>query len=168
MRPMPSTLNHRNGTPRPDVHRALHLKLSDRVPMAQPYLVVADVMSVKPATINATDSLWRAAKRLVDRSGRLIVVDRSEPVGVLSEDDVLRNWPASSFRARRLRVRELITSRIPCVRPDDDLVTVAAVMDAEATNAIPVVDHTGTPVGLLTREHVGASIARPAFPHGQR
>jgi CBS domain-containing protein len=161
MSAMPSGVDQRERrAPSTDVIRAVDLKVPDEFPWTpRRRPIVADVMATTPATVKSTDSLWTAAKRLVDHGGHLIVLERSQPIGVISEDDVLQHWPGSRLRARRLRIREIITGSTRCVLPDDDLATAAAVMDADATEAVPVIDRNDMTVGLLTCEQLVASTA---------
>jgi len=66
----------------------------------------------------------------------------------------------------RLRVRDLMTVGVFAVRAHDDLATVSDLMDEHAVRHIPVVDHAGRVVGLVSHRDLlrNALRGQPGLP----
>jgi CBS domain-containing protein len=84
---------------------------------------------------------------------RILVVctDDGRAVGVLTRTDVLRHFGASPD-ANRDTVYDLMTSPIVSTRAEDDLLTTWQMMAERGLNHLPVLEHQGRPMGVLTLE----------------
>lgn len=118
-------------------------------------LMTQDVVALKPDDTLATlrDLMYDRQIRhmpIVDGEGRLI--------GLISQRDLLRNAlieqvqvPDSLERAvlERLEVRDLMTTQVESVRPDDDVRLAAQILIDKKYGCVPVVE-SGRLVGILT------------------
>ena len=116
----------------------------------------AQVMDRRPPVADQDTSLWSAWGRLRSaEDGHLVVVDdHVRPVGVLESRDLALRWPPGPFDAHRIPLRRLVAGGVrPQVKADDDLATVARAMLRARLDAVPVVDHEGRLLGLITARH---------------
>lgn len=113
---------------------------------------VADAMSRPVLTVEADESLWDAWLLLsVSGLRHLVVVDDGRCLGVLSDRMVLTDLPVSEERFRARRVGALVASAtLRAVRDDVGLAEVARTMAHHSTEAVPVLDEQGRPVGIVT------------------
>lgn len=59
--------------------------------------------------------------------------------------------PSGTFAARRTRVSEVMTRSVICVHPDVSIDSVLQFLLTKQLTAVPVVDHAGQPVGVLSK-----------------
>lgn len=132
---------------------------------------VAALMSRRPVTIGADESVAAARERVAHRGiHHLLVVDeRGSLVGVVSDRDVLRAVsPFAESGAERNQDRytlrrpvHQIMSRAPVtVSPEAGVLEAARRMLEKDYGCVPVVDSAGRPVGIVTRKDIlGALVA---------
>lgn len=123
---------------------------------------VAQVMSRRPATVDADTSLFSAWGRLHGQHGEhLVVIDETaRPLGVIDERDIALAWPPGPVAAHHMPVRELLRFRDhPLVRGSESLATAAQALIGARADALPVVDEDGRLTGLLTARHCVELIA---------
>lgn len=137
-------------------------------------MLVRDAMTERPMTV-APDTPVREARLLLyrHRVTALPVVDAAgRLVGIASEADLIRDALAPD--ARRLepvgavpgpgdhpaRVHEVYTPHARTVHPDDDLADAVELMTALGIKSLPVLDHQGRLVGIVSRSDVVAVLAR--------
>ena len=113
---------------------------------------VVDAMSRPVLTIESEESLWDAWLLLsVSGLRHLVVVDDGRCLGVLSDRMILTDLPVSEERFRQRRVGALVASAtLRAVHDDVGLAEVARTMAHHSTEAVPVLDEQGRPVGIVT------------------
>lgn len=150
-----------------------HLLKEEITRLRQLALTVADVMSRPVMTVKAGDSLGVAAARMA-KAGikRMPVLDgNNKLVGVLSRVDILRlvvekraareSAPPGAARC----VGEIMSSVIPAVRQDDDLVTIVERLLESGLHRVIVLDAHGKAAGLISDADVVTRI-QPAHRQG--
>jgi CBS domain-containing protein len=100
------------------------------------------------------------------------VVDHGRVVGVVTRRDLLvptllddpsdAQAPGRSTRLTGLRVSDLMSDEPVTAAPDRPLVQAVRTMIDHGVNRLPVVDQTGRPIGVLTRDDVLGAVAREA------
>jgi CBS domain-containing protein len=125
--------------------------------MAEPDLVVADLMSLEPVVVAIDAPLEEAEQLMRDRevSGLPVVDAVGDLVGVISRTDVLEDGsvPTAILLRRRpsgLRVGELMTSPAVTVSPMTPLRDAALLMRDRRIHRLVAVDDAGRPVGVLS------------------
>lgn len=105
---------------------------------------VADIIRVKGSdvvTLQPSASVADALATLTEhRIGAVVIVSDDEPVGIVSERDVVRHLAGSSDTAEPV-THIMTTSLATCVM-DDDLTDLATVMTQRRIRHLPVVDGT--------------------------
>lgn len=113
---------------------------------------VTDAMSRPVLTIEADESLWDAWLLLsVSGLRHLVVVDDGHCLGVLSDRMILTDLPVSEERFRQRKVGALVASAtLRAVGDHVGLAEVARTMAHHSTEAVPILDAQGRPVGIVT------------------
>lgn len=106
---------------------------------------VAQVLARKPGRLLAVapdasvfDALTLLARHDV---GALVVVDGERLVGIFSERDYARQVVLQGKTSRETRVRDIMTHKVVCVRPDQNLHDCMVLMTGRRIRHLPVLDH---------------------------
>lgn len=114
-----------------------------------------EVMSSPVESIDASASMWEAARRLFgDGDAHLVVMDGSRPVGVVNEAVVALQWPGGPIDAFRREIQDLTPRGVRTVLPGAHVGTVAEIMLKDGVEAVPVVTPRGVVVGLVTARNL--------------
>jgi len=118
-----------------------------------------EVYTVEPDA-SVYDALGLMAAKEI---GALLVVDGDKPVGLISERDYARKVILKGHSSRELRVRDIMTHRVICTRPEETLEECMAVMTDKRIRHLPVLAN-GKVVGLVSiGDLVKAIIAEQQF-----
>lgn len=102
-----------------------------------------DIMTANPRVVTASDSISRAAEIMRDTDvGIVPVVEDSGSMrlaGVVTDRDIAVRIVAEG-RDGNVNVREIMSSGLATVRPDDDLSRVTELMKREQVRRVPVVE----------------------------
>jgi CBS domain-containing protein len=104
-----------------------------------------ELLAVPPHT-SVYDALVLMAEHDV---GALVVLDGDDLVGVFSERDYARNVILFGRSSRDLRVSDIMTGRVVCVRPDTTVDQCMAMMTARRIRHLPVLSGSQV-VGLVS------------------
>jgi CBS domain-containing protein len=131
-------------------------------------LLVRDIMSVKPITVDPETLMLEARQRMMDRRIRhLVVTEDSRVVGIVTDRDIRLNLPSPAtslsvweinFLLARLTVREVMTGSVVVVDPDRPAAEAARIMLDHKIGALPVVDG-GRLVGIVTESDFVRAVA---------
>ncbi len=112
---------------------------------------VRDVMATEVHAVRPGESIHHAARLMSDAGiGFVPVTEADHPVGVLTDRDiVVRFVAAGGGDAAATVVSEVMTSKVTCVGPEDDLSVAAEAMHDGAVRRLVVVD-AGVVVGVLS------------------
>jgi CBS domain-containing protein len=105
----------------------------------------ADVLKTKADqavyTITPDDTVFNAVKLMADRNiGALLVFERSELVGMITERDYARKITLMSRSSKETRVREIMASAVMYVRPHQTCEECMALMTENRVRHLPVMD----------------------------
>jgi len=99
---------------------------------------VRDIMTKDVVTIDEKKSVLEAAQLMAQEElGCLIVTDKSLPVGIITERDIVRRIVAKR-NSLDLKVSEVMTNTLITVGPDTSLREAARVMSANKIRRLPV------------------------------
>ena len=73
--------------------------------------------------------------------GALMVMDGSRPVGLISERDYARNVALRGRSSRDTEVREVMTTHVYCVRPEQTVEQCMALMTDKRVRHLPVIEN---------------------------
>ena len=102
---------------------------------------IADVMSLRVVSVRPDETVQLAIARMLEENvGSVAVCEGNQIVGIFTERDVLR--------LAELRVRDVMTTAVVTVSPDDDVVAAAHLMGERRIRHLPVVQD-GNVLGVL-------------------
>lgn len=110
-------------------------------------------------TIHADSTVLEATKKMNEhRIGSLVVVDDGDDavVGIFTERDVLRRVVAAGVDPNTAKVADVMTAKVVCCTPDQDINEVRAVMRNQRIRHLPVVGGPGELVSLLSIGDINA------------
>jgi len=116
---------------------------------------VRGIMSKNLETIDVTENAQDAAKKMNDkRISSVLVVDRAnenkEPIGIVTERDLVIRVCAAGMSSKEVDVREIMSSPIVTVEPQATVETAADLMLSNKVRHLLVIDEqTKKPIGII-------------------
>jgi len=132
-------------------------------PKREPAIVAKQVMTSPVVSIDLKASVAEAWKVFHHRRFRHVPVVTSDQriVGILSDRDLWREAAgihihpeAEPVALSNLTVQDIMVDRVLTAHPDTEIRMIARVMFEERIGALPVVNKTGTPLGMITRSDI--------------
>jgi CBS domain-containing protein len=116
---------------------------------------VKEIMSKSLETIDVTENAQDAAKKMNDkRISSVLVVDKAkenkEPIGIVTERDLVIRVCAAGMSSKEVGVREIMSSPIVTVEPQATVETAADLMLSNKLRHLLVIDEqTRKPMGII-------------------
>jgi len=142
---------------------------------------VSDVMSARVVTIAPDMNVADAAKIMKKEDiGSIVIVQGGKPVGIMTREDITNRVAAADKQPSKVHVKDVMTSPLVTVSPDEDIVEAANRMSKYGYERMPVKslnklvgfisvrDILRVSPGLLEllREHFGAEQGQENEPEG--
>ncbi len=113
-------------------------------------IYVKDVMSKPVYTIDANKSVRDAANKIKEvRRGFLVVVHSKNPVGVLSDSDIIGRIVATDAKPSKVKVKDVMTKYFVSIGSNEEILTAVRKMKRGNVHRLPVIDN-GKIVGVLS------------------
>ncbi len=101
-------------------------------------------------TITSAASVFDAVKLMADKNiGALLVMEAEEVAGIITERDYARKIVLMSRSSRQTQVREIMTSAVMYVRPDQTSEECMVLMTENRLRHLPVIDG-GRLLGIIS------------------
>ena len=118
---------------------------------------ISEIMTTNMEFIDMTENAQKAAKKMKEkRISSLLVVDntkknkKEEPVGIVTERDLVNRVCAEGISGREVSVREIMSSPIETVEGQATIETAADLMLSNNVRHLLVIDEqTGKPMGII-------------------
>ena len=131
-------------------------------------MLVKNWMSKGVITIDENDSMEHAVKYLRDHNIRMLpVMKKGKLVGIVTDRDI-RSASASkatsleihelAFIISRIKIKEIMTKDVITVPPDYTVEETAEILLRNKIDGVPVVDHRGQTVGVITQSDLFKAI----------
>ena len=118
-------------------------------------MLVRSVMTPRAETIGPDETLEHAASRMRELGlGALVVSDGEEPLGILTDRDIVVRSTAHGRNPAIADVRSAMTPQLISCRVDDDLETAVRRMEEGAVRRVVVLDEGSHVVGMLSVDDV--------------
>jgi CBS domain-containing protein len=115
---------------------------------------VVEIMTPKPVTIRADATIHEAAGLMRDREiGSLVVTEAGQPMGIVTERDVVTKVAAADKQPSRVLVRDIMTSPVVAIHPHEEVAEAAKIMAQRKIRRLPVVQE-GKLVGIITENDI--------------
>ena len=125
---------------------------------------VRDIMTPSPACCSPDDTLEAVARLMVVNDCGSIPICEGDGVkrivGLITDRDIVVRSVAAGRNPLELKASELMSHPVASVEPEADLESAIRTLEENQVRRIPVVDHQGTLVGVLSQ----ADIARNTPP----
>ena len=109
-----------------------------------------EIMTQKPVTVQATDTVVAAARSMRDGNiGDVVVVDNDQIQGILTDRDIVVRALAEGRDPARTTVGEICSRELTTLSPNDAIGDAEKVMRDRAIRRLPVVEG-GRPVGIVS------------------
>jgi CBS domain-containing protein len=106
--------------------------------------------SHRVVSIGPDASVFEALRLMADHDiGSLVVMDGERLAGIFSERDYARQIVLLGKSSRETHVREIMTHKVLCVRPEQTIDECMALMTQKRVRHLPVLDHKKV-VGLIS------------------
>jgi len=119
-------------------------------------------MAKNPVCCLPEDNVGQAARVMRrERVGSVPVVTdelRKELIGIVSERDLAFKVVGEARDAIRTHVYDVMTSTIFACRDDDDVISALLAMEEHQIRRVPVVDHSGRLVGIISEGDVSVRV----------
>jgi len=116
---------------------------------------VSEIMTRSIVSVGPSVSIRRVMELMVEkRVGRIVVVEGDEPVGIFTEQDVLRRVMNRKLDVRETAVRRVMTTPIHGVSQSTPILDVLGKMYAGRFRHLLVRDDTGRMVGLVSMRRI--------------
>jgi CBS domain-containing protein len=113
-------------------------------------MTAGDLMTSPIESIESNTPVEDAAKRFLEKQiHRMLVVEKSGPVGVISISDFVRDIAAQE-KVRREKVGDVMSDAFLVCRDKTPVVSAARTMTQAGWRSIVVVDSRGKPLGVIT------------------
>jgi CBS domain-containing protein len=121
---------------------------------------VSDLLAAKPRHIVATSptATVRQATWLMNEHsiGSLLVTSSDTLVGIFTERDVLRRVVAEGRSPEETLISDVMTREVTCCSPETPVEEVADLMRRRRVRHVPVLDHDGRIVGMVSIGDINA------------
>jgi signal-transduction protein with cAMP-binding, CBS, and nucleotidyltransferase domain len=116
-------------------------------------VTVADAMTEKPITVTPAMTVQECAQLMTRKKvGSVVVQERGNFVGILTERDITRKVVAEGLSARK-KVKDAMSIEMLTIEPDKDIFDALALMRDADVRHLPVVSD-GRLLGLVTMKDV--------------
>jgi CBS domain-containing protein len=117
---------------------------------------VSECMSSEVVTIDRDASLVEASHRMLDADiGFLPVVEGGRLIGIITDRDLVTRGLAENLSPTSTFVQDLMSIEIVCCSPDESLEAAKARMLEHEVRRMPVIDHEGRLLGMISRRQLG-------------
>jgi len=118
---------------------------------------VKEIMRRNVVTVEPGETVLETAKKMREEDvGSVIVIENNKPVGIVTREDIVTKVTAEDKQPSEIQVKEIMNSPVITCGEEDDLSTVANVMNKYGYERLPVVDKNGNLKGIVSvREILG-------------
>lgn len=117
-------------------------------------IIVKEVMKTNLAIVKPTMPVVEAAKLMKERRiGNVIVVEKKQPVGILTESDILKKVVADGKDAKEILVKDVMSTPIIIIDPYVTLEEAMRIMGKCNVRRLPVIENNEL-IGIITQKDI--------------
>jgi len=113
-------------------------------------LLVKDIMTKTVVVIDENKTAKQAGELMKKtRRGSLIVTKKKNPVGIISDSDLIKRIVAKNLLANKLKIKDVMSKPLVTIKPEDKILTAVKKMKKSNIHRLPVVVK-GKIVGMIS------------------
>jgi CBS domain-containing protein len=117
-------------------------------------VIVKEAMKTNLVMVEPTTTVLEAAKRMKkNRIGNVLVVEKKQPVGILTESDILKKVVAEGKNASEVLVEEVMSTPVVVADPYISLEEAMKTMGKCNIRRLPVIED-GELIGIITQKDI--------------
>lgn len=117
-------------------------------------VIVKEAMKTNIAIVNPDISVLEAAKLMKKRKiGNVIVVEKKQPIGILTESDILKKIVAEGHNAKDIKVKDVMSTPLIVINPYITLEEAMNTMLKCNVRRLPVCEK-GELIGIITQKDI--------------
>jgi CBS domain-containing protein len=120
---------------------------------------ISKFMTKKVITANIDQTIQSVCKIMSENNiGAVVVVKRgingNEPVGIITERDIIRKIGAVDLFTTQTPIRELISNSLISIKPHNTISDAIGLMHGNNIRRLPVIGNDGNMVGIITDKDI--------------
>lgn len=117
-------------------------------------IIVKEAMKTNIAIVEPKISVLEAAKIMKNRKiGNVIVVENNQPVGILTESDIIKKVIAEGKQAKDVQIKEVMSTPIIVIEPYSTLEDAMKTMGKCNVRRLPVIEKDKL-IGIITQKDI--------------
>jgi CBS domain-containing protein len=117
-------------------------------------VIVKEAMKTNLVMVEPTTTVLEAAKRMKkNRIGNVLVVEKKQPIGILTESDILKKVVAEGKNASEVLVEEVMSTPVVVADPYISLEEAMKTMGKCNIRRLPVIEN-GELIGVITQKDI--------------
>lgn len=121
---------------------------------------IEDLARTEVVTVTPDASVPEIASRLENEGvGSVVVADRGQPVGIVTDRDLAVRIVADERDAAGLTAEDVMSGDLCTARTDDGFAEAARMMSENAVRRLPICDDDGELVGIITADDMTELLA---------
>ncbi|NOZ83124.1 MAG: CBS domain-containing protein [Euryarchaeota archaeon] len=117
-------------------------------------VMVREAMTRSVVTIEPEATVQKAAKLMADNNiGCVVVVEKGEPVGIVTERDLAYFIADTDLKPSLVKVRDIMSADLKTISPDSTVTEASKLMVKYNIRRLPVIDK-GKLVGIITNKDI--------------
>ena len=114
----------------------------------------AEAMTERPILMNSADSITKCAEQMEQNHvGAIIVTEKDNPVGIITEQDIVRKIIAKGLNHSKMSISDVMEKDITTISPEKDIFEALLIMRDMNIRHLPVTDGSKM-LGLLTLKDI--------------
>jgi len=114
----------------------------------------AEAMTERPILLSSNDSITKCAEQMEQNHvGAIIVTEKDSPVGIITEQDIVRKIIARDLNHSKMKISEIMEKELTTISPEKDIFEALLVMRDMNIRHLPVTDGKKM-LGLLTLKDI--------------
>ena len=115
-------------------------------------LQVRDYMTMKVVKVDASDSVFDAAEKMIESNvGCVVVIQNNDIAGIITKGDIIKRSLLKLQDPKKTRVSSIMTTPVVTIGPDESLEEAARIMSSRHVSKLPVIeDDSGLLVAIIT------------------
>jgi len=118
--------------------------------MIEQAFVIEDFMTYNVVTVDVSDSVYEAARKMLDSNvGCVVAMDKGEVMGIVTKGDILRNSLLKLLDPKATKVESIMTHPFVTIDAGASLEDAADLMSKKQVSKLPVLQD-GVLIGIIT------------------